>query len=130
MLILLLAVLLAFSGPIKGEHDMEAGGGALVAPPPDHESSHLAPSPQTSPKSIPTPLPVTGHLPHPRPLSTLPPPPGCVEVKVNKGPCFDVLCAAACLVESYKGGRCHGSFPFGPCYCLKCQVAKTSPSLH
>ncbi|KAF7098938.1 hypothetical protein CFC21_100628 [Triticum aestivum] len=126
MLILLLAVLLAFSGPMKGEQHLDAGGGGLMAPPPDQESSHLAPSPQTSPKSNPTPLPVTGHLPHPRTPLTQPPPRGCVQVKINVWPCFLVFCAAECLLESYRGGLCRG----GACYCVKCPVAKTSPSLH
>ncbi|KAI4969242.1 hypothetical protein ZWY2020_000156 [Hordeum vulgare] len=127
MLILLLAVSLAFSGPMKGEHHLDAGGGGLVAPPPGQESSHLAPSPQTSPKGNPNPFPVTGHLLHPRAPLTQRPPRGCVEVRINEGPCFLVVCAAECLLESYTGGLCRGGrFLSGACYCVQCPGAKTS----
>ncbi|XBI14019.1 hypothetical protein VPH35_140669 [Triticum aestivum] len=97
--------------PIEGEHHLDAGAGGLIAPPAD-QSSH----PQTSPKINPTPLPVTGHLPHPRTPLTQPPPRGCVQVKINVWPCF----------LSYRGGLCRE----GACYCVKCTVAETSPSLH
>ncbi|KAG2565654.1 hypothetical protein PVAP13_7NG118517 [Panicum virgatum] len=35
------------------------------------------------------------------------------------GPCVEVLCAAACLLQMNRGGHCKGGF-FGACMCFVC----------
>ncbi|KAM3215303.1 hypothetical protein ACQJBY_067346 [Aegilops geniculata] len=141
MLITLLLVLLAFSGPIKGEDDLGGGDDGDLAPP-HPGSSHMAPPPPPSPKSHPPPPPKTDLAPPPPPPSpksnpppppptpTQPPPGPCVEVRLYKGPCVNILCAAACVAELHQGGHCRGNIFSGGCYCFSCSVAKSSPRSH
>ncbi|ONM59069.1 uncharacterized protein [Zea mays] len=44
----------------------------------------------------------------------------CAETRLYRGPCVEMLCAAACLVQMRHGGHCRGNFVKGRCYCLSC----------
>ncbi|KAG0545540.1 hypothetical protein BDA96_02G369900 [Sorghum bicolor] len=59
----------------------------------------------------------------------LPPPPvaggafpnsQCAETRLYRGPCVEMLCAAACLVQMRHGGHCSGNLIKGHCYCFSC----------
>ncbi|RLM65048.1 hypothetical protein C2845_PM16G04900 [Panicum miliaceum] len=43
----------------------------------------------------------------------------CDEEAIYHGPCVEVLCAAACLLQMNRGGHCKGGF-FGACMCFVC----------
>uniref|UniRef100_A0A8I7BK57 Uncharacterized protein n=1 Tax=Hordeum vulgare subsp. vulgare TaxID=112509 RepID=A0A8I7BK57_HORVV len=135
MLITLLVVLLAFSGPIKGEDQLGRGDGGDLAPPSDPGSSHLAPPPPPPYRKINAPPPPKTDLPPPPPPPpktdlTQPPSGSCVEVKLYRGPCINMLCAGACIAQLHQGGHCRGSIFTGGCYCFVCSITKSSPALH
>lgn len=44
----------------------------------------------------------------------------CGEARLYRGPCVDILCAVACLVEMRQGGHCRGNVITGRCYCFSC----------
>uniref|UniRef100_K3YE14 Knottin scorpion toxin-like domain-containing protein n=1 Tax=Setaria italica TaxID=4555 RepID=K3YE14_SETIT len=44
----------------------------------------------------------------------------CAETKLYKGPCLELICVAACLLEMHQGGHCKGSWFWGRCLCFTC----------
>jgi len=44
----------------------------------------------------------------------------CSESKLYTGPCVELVCMAACMMELHHGGHCKGSFFVGRCYCFAC----------
>ncbi|KAF8715987.1 hypothetical protein HU200_026955 [Digitaria exilis] len=44
----------------------------------------------------------------------------CVEKDLYKGPCVEIFCAAACMVQLKQGGHCKGPFWWGKCICFVC----------
>ncbi|CAL5032566.1 unnamed protein product [Urochloa decumbens] len=43
----------------------------------------------------------------------------CIEKALYHGPCVDMFCAAACLVQIHRGGHCNGGF-LSACLCFVC----------
>ncbi|KAF8697156.1 hypothetical protein HU200_036153 [Digitaria exilis] len=44
----------------------------------------------------------------------------CVEKQLYIGPCVEIFCAGACLVQLKQGGHCKGHFWWGKCICFVC----------
>ncbi|RCV33261.1 hypothetical protein SETIT_7G069400v2 [Setaria italica] len=43
----------------------------------------------------------------------------CNEGALYHGPCLELICAAACILQMNRGGHCKGGF-FGACLCFVC----------
>ncbi|KAG2565651.1 hypothetical protein PVAP13_7NG118800 [Panicum virgatum] len=44
----------------------------------------------------------------------------CRESRLYTGPCVEMICVAACMMQWHHGGHCQGSFFRGSCYCFAC----------
>ncbi|PUZ46789.1 hypothetical protein GQ55_7G110600 [Panicum hallii var. hallii] len=44
----------------------------------------------------------------------------CSESKLYTGPCVEMVCLAACMLQMHHGGHCKGSFFWGGCHCFAC----------